>query len=307
MPPHLVKRNTKIGIIVAIASAAIFGIYPPAARGAYADGANVVFVALTVNFMRALLMAVFCLSKGMRLFDKNADIKLNVTGGFLQGLAAAAVMIALFYLPGPVVLIILFTHTLMLLFFLAWRGEVKLDVVTTVSTASALIGLTFVLDLWSAQSTANWIGIGIAFVGALSTVIRLYVYGKQMKTRNPAVVGAESLIIAFAFLLLLVFWQIPVLPHSISGFVWTLLAGLCLSIGSFGMFYGIALLGAFRWSLFSKIEPIFTAIFSVLLLGEYLKGYQYFGMGLVIASLIVYQIFENIAKRRREEAMQVVP
>ncbi|MFA6279721.1 MAG: DMT family transporter [Bdellovibrionales bacterium] len=295
MSSGIIKQSDKIGIIVSIITAAVYGLYPAAARGAYADGANAIFIVLMTTSVRALLMATFCLLKRKPLYQSKDDRKMALIGGFWQAVSVIGIIGGLAYLSGPIVLVIVFTHTLMLLFFMAWRREIKLDAVTFGSTVAALIGLAFVLDLWSAQTPSHWEGVALAFMAAIATANRLYIYGRQMKSRNPAVVGAETFIVTTVILILIALFKTPVMPETISGWGWAVLCSLSLGTASFGMFYGIALLGSFRWSLFAKIEPIFTALFSVLFLSEYLKAYQYLGMGLVLGSLIVYQIITHRA------------
>jgi len=155
-----------------------------------------------------------------------------------------------------------------------------------------------VMDIWHVQSVNNLTGFALAFMAAIATVWRLYIFGKQTEKRNPAVVGAEVFIVAFLFLLLLGFWKLPVVPQTLAGWGWSSLAALSLGSGSFGMFYGVALLGSFKWSLFAKVEPIFTSLFSIWFLGETLKTSQYVGMAVVIGSLIAYQLLMH----RKKEA-----
>jgi len=45
--------------------------------------------------------------------------------------------------------------------------------------------------------------------------------------------------------------------------------------------------------LFSKVEPIFTALFSIWFLGEILQWHPYVGILTTIASLEIYQVFEH--------------
>jgi drug/metabolite transporter (DMT)-like permease len=59
------------------------------------------------------------------------------------------------------------------------------------------------------------------------------------------------------------------------------------------MFYGIAALGAFQYSLMAKLEPIFTALFSVIVLNQVLGFYQYLGIVLVVGSLSAYQLLQK--------------
>lgn len=281
---------------MAVVSAALFGLYPNASRAAYADGASVVFVMLVFVFMRAFLLSSFSLIKGRVLFVTKSDKRDALVTGFWQALTMIGMYFGFFYIEAPVVVIILFSHTLMLLFFMAWKGEIKLNKAILASTVFAFIGLAFVIDLWSVQSASNWIGIGFSFLAAVSTVSRLYVFDRQTKTRNPGVVGAECLILTFILLLPMIFLQSPIPPQTLAGWGWVLGGGLCIGLGTFGMFYGIALMGSFKWSLFLKMEPIFTTLFSAILIHEYLKPSQYLGIALVLVSLVAYQVHDAKVK-----------
>lgn len=77
------------------------------------------------------------------------------------------------------------------------------------------------------------------------------------------------------------------------------MAEASLALASLAMFYGIRALGAFKYSLFLKLEPVFNALFSVAFLHEILKGSQYAGMAVVIGTLALYQYMEH---RRRAVA-----
>jgi drug/metabolite transporter (DMT)-like permease len=287
-----VDRQQKIGGAVAMVTAIIFGAYPAAVRGVYESGGNAVFMVIASTVTRALLLSGYCLVTGKGLFRSRQDTEKALVGGFFQAISVLGIFAGLVFLPGPLVLIIVFTHTLMLLFFMAWRREIILDSLNLGTAIAALVGLSMVLDIWHSQPQTNLIGMAASFIAALATVSRLYVYGHQTKTRSPAVVGAESFVIASLFTVLAAAIQIPHMPGTSQGFLFAVIACCSLSLGTFGMFYGISLLGSFQWSLFSKLEPVFTAIFSTLLLHEMLKPYQYAGMFIVIISLILYQFRE---------------
>lgn len=282
-------NQSTLGILIAIFSAIAYGVYPPAARAVYAHGGDAVFVILTTTWARALLMAGFCFFTHKPLFASQTDTKTGAIGGIFQAISSIGILASLLYLPGPLMIAIIFTHTLMQLFFMAWRKEVKLDTATVISTIMALIGLTIVLDIWHPQQV-HWLGVGLAFMAAVATMSRMYVYGKLTRTRNAAIVGAEAFIFTGIFLSFIVFFKTPVPPVSLEGYLWTGLACISIALGTFGMFYGIALIGAFQFSMVLKLEPIFNSLFSVLFIGEVLQWRQYVGVGVVVASLAAYQV-----------------
>ncbi|HEU5047168.1 MAG TPA: DMT family transporter [Rickettsiales bacterium] len=280
----------RLGVIVALTTAIIFGAHTPAERAVYAEGGNVALVMIATTFARAFVLVLYCLVRGRKLFARREDVIQAFWGGLCQAISVFALFCALVYLPAPVVIIICFTHTLMLLFFMAWRKEVALDTPTVLVTLSTLAGLVFVLDITHQDAPGSWLGIGLAFLSAAMAAARLYLYGHQMKERSPAVVGAENFIFALLFATLsLAFMPAPHLP-SMLGTAWLGVACLALAFGTFCMFYGISLLGAFRYSLFAKTEPIFTAFYSLIFLHEVLKPQQYIGIAVVVGSLTLYML-----------------
>lgn len=286
------------GLVIAGLSAVVLGLYPPAAKVAYADGANSVCIILVTTFFRAASLVIFCIATGRTLVTTGEPLLRIFSGGFFQAISIIGVLGSLAYLPGPVALIILFSHTIMLLLFLAYLGQATLTPVAVASTLAALLGLSFVVDVWSNLSGLNLIGISLAFMSAIATMSRLYVFGVQLQGSDPAAVGARTFVGAFVCILGILLYQLPIPPHSAAGYLWLAAASMSLIVGTFGTFYSIALVGAFRFSMMIKIEPIFTALFSIIILGEVLKLTQYLGMALVVGSLMYYQYSLQQERRR---------
>lgn len=283
----------RLGFFITLMSAIAYAAWPSALRGAYADGANASFAIIIAMLGRSMPIFVRCLWQRRPIFTARQDLRSGVIGGFFQASSSAAAMAAVAFLPGPLVIVIMFTHTLMLLAYMIWRGETKAEVATLATTGSALIGLCLVLDLFHKQSGSNLTGMGLAFVSAVAIASRLYVYGHQMKTKHPMVVGTENFLFAVLFTLPAALIQTPVPPHSLQGAAWMALGALSLAGGTLGQFYAISLLGAFRYSLFLKLEPLFSTIFAAFLIGDILHPLQYFGIVMVVGSLALFQICDH--------------
>ena len=283
----------KLGLYFAILSAILYGLYPAAFKEVYAAGGNLALISITSIWLRALFLTGTCTKKGLRLFATGGNIRNSLLSGLLQALALLAQYASIKFLPPPIAIILLYTHTLMLLFFMAWKGEAKLDRLTVITTATALLGLSFVLDVYNVHDKTSLPGIALGFFGAACTVGTLYMVGKQSKTRDPLIVSAETWLVAAIFVSMICFVQLPVLPHDPSAYAWLSLGCSCLIICVFLRAYGIAFLGTFRWSLYLKLDPVFTALFSALLIGDYLKPSQYGGIALVLISLATFQIVEH--------------
>lgn len=281
------------GILVAIATAAVFGFYPPAARAAYADGVNPVFIILFTTFWRASSLALFCLGTRKPFFQSKKNIKFALINSVFQTASTIGILGGMQFLQGPVVITIVFSSTMMLYFFLVLSKQERLTWTTLTPMIAAFVGLSFVVNVYDKLDNFSLLGILLSFMAAIATVFRVYNYGKILKENNPMVIGAETFLFTLLLSCLLFLYQTPALPQSEEGWIWAGICAASLSLGSFGMFYGIALLGAFKFSLFSKLEPVLGAVFSVLLIGEILLVSQYVGMVIVISSLVAYQILQH--------------
>jgi probable blue pigment (indigoidine) exporter len=290
----------KVGLSLALFTAILFSLYPVSARAVYAEGGNAVFMMLATTFTRALVLCLTCLYTRQRLFNGRGDIRTAVTGGFFQALSILGNFMALVYLPGPIVTVIMFTHTLMLLFFMAWKKEVSLDRFTLVTTVISLIGLTLALNVWHDVHSLSIVGVAFALLAAVATMSRLYVYGIQTRTKKPAIVGAEIFLVAAFFVSLMIFITPPQLPATMAGYVWAITGSVALAFSTVSMLYGISMIGPFQFSLLLKIEPVLTSLFSALLINEILGGVQYAGMGLVVVTLALYQYIEHRRHKMRK-------
>jgi drug/metabolite transporter (DMT)-like permease len=296
----VLRQKRILGISLGILTALFYGMYPSGAQAVYADGGNVVFMIIASTWMRMLFLLMVCVINRKAIFVTSADRRIALWGGALQILSVIGNFAAILYIPAPVAISIVYLHTLMQMLYMAWKKEIDLSFMIVTTTLAALLGVGLVLDVWHPQNI-NWMGVSLALLSAVTAAARMYIYGRQTKGRNPAVVGVESFISAsFLALLILLFKPIE-LPHSLPGYGWAAMSSLSIALGTLTMFYGIALLGAFSLSMIIKLEPIFTALFSIIVIGEILGWHQYLGILVVIGSLIAFQYYEHKNKMALEK------
>jgi drug/metabolite transporter (DMT)-like permease len=192
--------------------------------------------------------------------------------------------------------IILFTYPLMLYVLLVLKGKESLNHFVIVSIIATIIGLGLVVNINTDFMSLQFIGILFAFIAALSTTSRVYVFGNILQSRDAPTIGAESYLFTLIFCGALLFYEIPIAPETFNGWFWAFLSALTSTIGGFAILYSIQMIGSFRFSFISKLEPVFSALIAALLIGEVLSLTQYLGIGIVIASLIFYQM-RQIQKR----------
>ena len=286
-------RQELIGLVICIGCAAVLGLYPSAARGAYQAGANITFIVLTTTFCRFLVLYTAALVKKQRPFRQFAEFRVNLYTGVLQAIIVIGILAGSYFMPGAVVIIIIYSYPMMLLLFSAWRGEMVLNAVNIASTLTGFIGLGLVVNIAQYETVYPVAGIALVFTAALAAFLRTYLFGQQSHSRHPLVIGAETFAIAFFLLLLMIPWQAPALPHTAFGLAMSAIAAVSLTLGTVGMFYGIACLGSYKFGMFMKLEPVFTMLFGIVLVNDHLAVMQYIGIAVVILSLVSLQLFDK--------------
>jgi drug/metabolite transporter (DMT)-like permease len=301
MSPLPASGSTHKGYLLVLLAALSFGIYPAASQLAYQGGANPISLIVISTALRTLALLIAAVGKGYSAGDIYRDSFQAIGSGFLQAVSIFGIIASLRYIPGPVMITIVFSHTLMLLVLLAWRGQERLTFLSVSTSLLALLGICLVVDLVGNTDRIEWRGVTLAFIAALATASRMYAYGNQVKTAAPEIVGARAFSIATMFTLPLLLWEPPNLPTSLESVLWFALACASLMAGTVFSFKGLGIIGSFRTSLMLKIEPVLTCGYSWLMLGQLLSGSQYLGIGLVLFSLGAYQFLEN---RQRAKAVR---
>lgn len=284
------RREAQLGVALALVTTVLFGLGSVASRATYAGGTNFVLVTIFTLFCRGVFMVGYCAFWRRRLFASWTTLPMTALGAFLHAAGMATIYLAFVTIQVPLALMILYLFPLGLMLYMAARGEMPVTRKLVFLVLLSLLGLGLVLKVFDVHGEVNWIGVFWAFLSAVFVGARMYVHARLTQTRSPAVVGAENFILATGFSLLLVFWAAPVLPVTTEGFVWLVVSGLANGAASLLAFYGLSLTGAFAWGLYGKLEPVYAALFSALLLHEYLGVDQYIGMVVVLGSLILYQL-----------------
>lgn len=291
-----VVKNESFAIMLIVVAASSYGLYPSFTKLSYAAGVNQSYIIVFSTFIRALALSAFAF-----FFQKHSLRSLFplrpavLFAALLQALSIIGILGSLLYIPAPVMITIVFSHTFMLLLYSGYRGIEQLTPAVIASTLLALLGVGLVVDVFSESAELEVFGLSLAFMGALATAGRFFLFGQLAKAIPSVIVGGSTLFFAFFFLLPIFYFQPPAPPMTLPahGFVWA--SALTLSFGSLLTFYALSIVSAFRISFILKIEPIFTSLFAVLLLGEVLSLTRYIGMALVLLSLFFYEFYRRVA------------
>jgi drug/metabolite transporter (DMT)-like permease len=171
----------------------------------------------------------------------------------------------------------------------------KLKIINYAGIILSFIGvLVFILNR-DGSISFNIRGLGFLILAVLSAVGYNLTLSKLVGTYSPVyIVNVQNIIGAVLFLpifLILDFKQFTSLPLTFTMFKPIIELSFLCSCGAFILFaYSVREMGITKANVFSNCIPVFTALFSFLLLGETLTFQNITGMAIVIAGLFMSQM-----------------
>jgi drug/metabolite transporter (DMT)-like permease len=138
-------------------------------------------------------------------------------------------------------------------------------------------------------------GLGFLMLAVLTAVGYNLTLSRLVGTYSPVyIVGVQNLIGAILFLplfIILDFHHFFRTPFTFNMFKPIIELAVFASCGAFILFaYSVQKMGITKANVFSNCIPVFTAIFSFIILGEKLTIQNIFGMSIVIAGLLMSQM-----------------
>ncbi|MGI6091850.1 MAG: DMT family transporter [Veillonellaceae bacterium] len=280
------------GTLMVLASAAGFATLAIFVKYAYAAGVTTVTM-LTGRFLLAALAlwAVVIMRKIPIVTDKKIVIKLCLMG--ILGYCVVSILFTstLYYLPASLAAMLLYAYPALVTLIAFIIGDEVFSWNKGIALVICFLGLFLVLGV--SFSSLQPIGIMLGLSAALVYSVYIVVGNRVLKSINPLL--ATTYVCSAAGIALLVggwaagYQSLDFDPHG-----WADIFGMALLgtiVGILGLFAGMSRIGAANASIISITEPVITVILSVLLLAEELTLLQVIGGLLIIAGIIVLQVW----------------
>jgi drug/metabolite transporter (DMT)-like permease len=293
------------GLLLAVVSAASFGLSGPLARGLLDSGWSAGAIVLIRIGLAALVVAplgIRSLRGRWHLLPRNAGViaaygTLAVAGAQFCYFSAVSTMQV-----GPA-LLIEYTAPAAVVLWLWWRHGQRPGVVTLAGAAVAAVGLALVLDLLSGADldTAGVLWSLAAMVGATAYFL---ISADQRNGLPPLALAAGGLVVGTAILALLgVVGALPMDASTASTTYagrplpwWLPLLGLGLVTAALSYTTGIAAgrrLGSRLASFVALLEVVAGVVFAWLLLDELPGPVQLAGGALILAGVVTVKLGER--------------
>lgn len=212
-------------------------------------------------------------------------------GGFLM-VAATTAFFGLRYITAGTFVVLFYTYPAMVALFSALLG-VRLNRSAVLALALTLVGVALTVPGFGVDTAPEaLLGVGLALLNALVVAVYIMVSSRVLRG-HTAIVRASAWLISGALLFMVLVVPFSGLRVPQSAPAWLNLIGLAAIstvLPIFSLNTAIQKLGPTRTSIWSTLEPLITAFFAFLFIGEQMLPIQLVGGALVLAGAILFQI-----------------
>lgn len=283
--------NFTRGIVYVLLSALGFGIMPTFAVFAYRTSISVTTL-LSIRFaLAALILFSYCFIKSKKIKVTKKDLfNFFILGGVCYTLQSIFYFSSVKYIPGPLVVLLLYTYPMIVGFLSFIINKERLNRKSVFAIIISFIGL--ILIVGASFDNLSSIGILLALGAAIVYSGYILIGNRVIKKSDPMITTAFTS--AFASLgIFMTGFVMGDIDFSFSVMAWYPILGLsifCTILAIFSFFVGVDLLGPTKASILSMMEPVFAIIFSLAIFNEMLSLYQLIGGGAVLAGALLVAI-----------------
>jgi drug/metabolite transporter (DMT)-like permease len=237
----------------------------------------------------ALLVGLSGGVRAVRLPPRRA-LPILLLGGGGQAAIAFLSLRALDYIPAAAVGFLFYTYPAWVALGAAATGAERLTGARAAALALSLAGIALMVGAPGAAALHRT-GVALALGSAAIYAVFIPVVGRLQRGTPPAV--ASTYIVAGVTVVALVIGAAgDDITVALAPRVWAAIAALALFSTALAFIYflrGLAVLGPVRTSIISTVEPFWTALAGMLVLGQPLRGSTLAGGALIAAAVLLLQ------------------
>jgi drug/metabolite transporter (DMT)-like permease len=261
---------------------------PTAAKLALEAGAMTLTVLSARGLIAVAVLSLAMLATGQRFAIGREALMACLLAGIAYLFMAYGYIGSVAYIPVSLAVLIYFTHPLLLALVAHLRGTERLNGRKIGIAIAVLFGLT--LALGPELAVLDPVGIALAVLASVAVCgLILFAVEAQKGASSIQVMVYSSLVTSVVFSALatgLGEWSIP---ESTSGWIGLALAGLGSAAGLLAFFAAFRHISPVRATMISNLEPLLGVMIAVAVLGERLQGWQWLGVGVVVAGLVLFE------------------
>jgi len=284
----------RLGLAFAALASLCYGSIPSFVRLAYASGADALGVMCMRSLFTALWVAAMAKVMGKPLLPPRDLRWTGVTLGFIWMAGAWSYVVSFGRIPiGLAVTIFYLFPLIVALLTKLWDRE-PIALYRVLSLALGFLGIA--LAVGASYDRIDALGVGLAFVSALSVSSNMMVGQRMMRRTNPQAVllmMTGTATVGFFVMALAIGCRFPTTPTGWFG----LATATMLFCGAISFFYSaINMLGPLRTAMMCNLEPVVAVIVAYLILGEAQGPVQILGIAIVIGAIAWMQVGDRRAR-----------
>lgn len=295
-PSQPKKSNPQLtGIILVLLGALSIGIMPSAAKIAYQEGANPMAAILLRSLVGLVGLATFMFLRRIKFHLTLKNFRKSSLTGVTQSLCSLGIMGSVAYIDVSLAVLIIFFFPFLVLLFNHFWGQSRMTPAILICFFVAVSGLGLALGVSLERLDST--GVGLAVLGMVSMAVMVLTVSSI--TREIGALSATLQMTAWTSLFYLIVvmlapqtgWLEPAsYPKTSLGWISIFAAGVSFILGYVFFFLGADIIGSSRASMLSIAEPVFIVLAAIVLVDEWLSPLQWFGLVMVIGSLVVIEL-----------------
>jgi len=280
--------NTKLSISVlsAILAAFFFSLAAAMVPYFYKAGGSV-FLLLCVRYISTLALSSVLDKKPRKQKAKKINTRL-VLISILQALFIASYMYSIKLIPLSLAVVVIYTFPIITFFANSLIKSRSVDVLSVIALLVSLFGIWIMVQ----GNSTGWNLWGV-FWGLVASVAQVCV---NILSRHESVEPGWGLVKYITILPSIVFLLIyfintaePIASVTPDMLMWSMLSAMGMSGGFYFFFSSIAKIGPVRTANVMYMEPVFTIILGVVLLGNVLGYSQWLGILIILLATVTLE------------------
>ena len=284
-PPSPSLRDMVPGLVAAVS----FSVADILLKVVFSSGMDV----LSLASLRGVIVVVFFMLwlrvQPPRVRHSNRERWIALGIGVLFSVTMFGLLQSVALLPVSIAILAYFIYPLLTGLAGAATGVDRVGWRALLAALAAFIGLGLMLG-FNLDELAP-LGLASAFIAAVARVVTLLLTRAYLNRTDARLTTWYSMVPSTAlYLVALAVLGTYSLPASGAG--WAAFAGVTITttLSTLMIYISASRIGPVRTALIMNLEPLLTTLFSMLLLGETLTLIQGVGAGIMIASLVAFQL-----------------
>jgi drug/metabolite transporter (DMT)-like permease len=273
-----------LGLGITFLSALFFSLITTFARLAYDSGSNPATQVLLRSLCMMLALGGLQMLAGRSLVPPRRVIPTTLALAVCIFLMSFGYLSSVAYISVSLAVLLLYTFPLMVGIASPLLGRERMTWIKALCLVGAFSGL--LVASWTGFGVLDWRGIAFALAGAAGVAGVSLFGGKAMAKGHPFAMNAWiNFWVALTAGAYVVVTGGLALPQTDIGWLATAAVCVCYTLGILFLFLGLTMISPAQSALTMNLEPLFSTLAAILLLGETVAARQWIGMAMLLIFL----------------------